>query len=226
MLIFRIFIFFLFISPLSRGQDTKRFAIVDLYAESKHYDSSLQEYCRENNSIINRNSFLDSLCSKRINYFLNVLIYSTKNELKESFNNITVGRKSHRPLFGDSLFFRSPGNNCWTSAFEKNYPEGIKGKAEIMQQTFFSKSFRQEQSESFIIDVFLKEIEKKFSTDFILNGYKKSKDHNSAILNYAKGKYGSSTKILIMTQYDKEKSLWKYEAIVYNLTIFSQPLKK
>ena len=218
-------IFFLLFSPFVWGQDQKKFAVLDLYEASDYYDSSLQVYCRQNNSVINRASFLDTLCSKRINYFLNVLIHSTKFELEESFDRITPGRKSHRPLFGDSLFFSSPQDNPWIGAFEKNYSEGIKGKAEIMQQTFFSRSFKQRQDLNFIAESFLAEIEKKFSADFILKGYKGSEDHNSVILNRAKGKYGTSTKILIMSHYIKEKSLWKYEAIVYNLTIFSESLK-
>ena len=207
------------------GQGQKKFFSVVLYEESRYYDSSLQEYCKENNSSIDRSTFLDTLCSKRVNYFLSVLSHSTNFELKESFDRITPGRKSHRPLFGDSLFFSSPKDNPWINAFEKNYTEGIKGKAEIMQQIFFSKSFKQEQTQSFIVKSFLAEIEKKFSPDFILKGYKRSKDHNSVILRRAKNKWGTCTKMLIMASYNKEKSLWKYEAIVYNLTIFSEPLK-
>ena len=223
--ILKILIFFLFFPSLVRGQDQKNFAILDLYKQSNYYDSSLLVYCAENNSSINRISFLDTLCSRRMNYFLNVLIHSTNFELRESFDRITPGRKSHRPLFGDSLFFSSPQDNPWIGAFEKNYSEGIKGKAEIMQQTFFSRSFKQRRDLNFIAESFLAEIEKKFSADFILKGYKGSKDHNSVILNRAKGKYGTSTKILILSRYIKEKSLWKYEAIVYNLTIFSEPLR-
>lgn len=189
----------------------------------------LDEYVGANNKDLIRNKFLDYCAFERADYFISVLEATSKARKKsiwECGKEIPRGsqaRKAHNELFGNPDFFVE-SKVPYVKTFRDFEEQNLQIQSEIMVPTFWENEYSKRKSLEEIIKKTIGDHSNKtgtFSGD-LLECYKGSKAHNSAILKYGKGQFGISTVILV--EEEKLESGWKYSVVVYNVVVFSKPM--
>jgi len=211
---------------LLAAQKSKTFSIFNLEKQTSRFDSSIKLYARKFDHSLERNYALDSIASLRTNYFLKVIEATTQNgSLDEIFDHIPIDKEAHARFFGFPDYFKEPENIVYPEALPDINDIGLYVKSEIQQEEYWYGESETPLQDKEIIKRALKKIQLKFGNDYLLSGYKESKEHNLIIINDGNGKYGSSTKILLSKWFNESKNVWEYETIVMNCTSFSKLMK-
>ncbi|MFZ4413588.1 MAG: hypothetical protein ACOYOV_10930 [Bacteroidales bacterium] len=189
-------------------------------------DSCLKLYALTVLNDLERNNSLDLFAKSRVDYFLDVIQTNLEEgkDLITIFKNIPDGFRAHHEVFGNSMYFTKPKTN-YPDKYQINITEGLEQNGEIMQEYIVTwKEKSQILTGKDIALVVIKKIEnfnKMFLYLYLFNSYKNSPPHNRSILRKGDGKFGTSTRILISEK--KVGNKWVYEAMVYNVVIFSKP---
>ncbi|MEI6697011.1 MAG: hypothetical protein WCO13_13205 [Bacteroidota bacterium] len=192
-------------------------------------DSCLKLYVQTVLNNLERNNSLDLFAKSRVDYYLDVIQINLEEgkDLFSIFDYIPGDYRAHLELFGDPMYFTKPKTN-YPDKYQKNITEGLEGNGEIMQElVFYWQEYKRIQSGK---DIVLKVIKKNESKDkmflhlSLFYDYKNSPPHNRSILRKGDGKFGTSTRILISEK--KVGNLWVYEAMIYNVVVFSKPIRK
>jgi hypothetical protein len=198
---------------------------VSASAEDSQFRLDLEEYARNASHKLTRSASLDSVAEIRVNYFLDVMqATGNKSGLVDMCNNIPAGRKGHLRYFGNQQFFIEPSGCRYTDPLGILPKKHIKINAEIMENMAWRTSSPYQYTDNKVIEIFTDKIRRSFGDKrYILINYRKSSDHNSAIVNYGDGEYGSCTKMIISRKWDTIGKEWDYEIVLYNLVVFSDP---
>lgn len=193
--------------------------------EDSQFRSDLEGYARNASHKLTRSTSLDSVAEIRANYFLDVMqATGSKIGLVDICNNIPLGRKGHLRYFGNPQLFIEPSGCRYTDPLGILPKKHIKINAEIMENMAWRTTSTYQYSDKQVMDMFTDKLRRSFTDKkYILLNYKKSSDHNSAIVNYGDGEYGSCTKIIISRKWDNIGKTWLYEMVLYNLVVFSDP---
>lgn len=221
-----IFIFNLLLGVSNSQYLHERYSIVDLKGQTILFDSSIGNYTKNQNiGNLKTNLEVSKLSSDRVFYYLNVILETSRNSsIEKIFDYIPSDSRCHRRLFGNPKIFIEPNGIYYPEPLVDIKGEGIAIQSEIMQQNYWRGTNRKELSNDSIIKIAISKINYDFGRDYILSGYKSSPSHHSMILKYGRGKYGSSTKILIFKKFDPVSEKWIYEVVVSNCTLFTKSL--
>jgi hypothetical protein len=225
----RIILIFLFNSLLlvSYAQYLhERYSIFDLNDQTLIFDSSVRSYTKiKGVGNLKENYSVSKLSSNRVLYYLNVILETSKNSsIEKIFDYIPQDSRCHRRLFGNPSVFVEPHGIKYPEPLVDIKEEGITIQSEIMQQNYWRVVNKKDLPNEVIIKMAISRINKDFGRDYILSGYKNSNSHHSMIIKYGRGKYGSSTKVLISKKFDPESEKWIYEVVVSNCTLFTESL--
>jgi hypothetical protein len=197
---------------------------------SDSLDVKLDEYVSNYNHDLTRNRFLDYSAFERANYFISILESTSKSrkmDILECGRQIPRGnqaRKAHNELFGNPDFFIE-SKIPYVKTFRDFKELKLRIESEIMIPSFWQNTFHERKSLEDIIKKSIASHSQKtgsFSGD-LLECYKGSKSHHSAIIEDGNGQYGISTVVLV--QEEKVQNNWKYSVVIYNIVVFSRPIK-
>ncbi|MCX6230844.1 MAG: hypothetical protein NTZ33_04815 [Bacteroidetes bacterium] len=192
-------------------------------------DSCLKLYVQTVLNNLERNNSLDLFAKSRVDYYLDVIQTNLEEgkDLFSIFDYIPGDYRAHQELFGNPMYFTKPKTN-YPDKYQINVTEGLEGNGEIMQElVFYWQEYNRIQSGKDIVLKVIKKNESKgkmFLHLSLFYDYKNSPPHNRSILRKGDGKFGTSTRILISEK--KVGNLWVYEAMIYNVVVFSKPIKK
>ena len=166
---------------------------------------------------------VDSFSCLRTDYFISVLKSShNSNDFEKLLEEIPSGRPAHQRFLGRPEIFSEPPGTEYPPNLPFLASVGLKVKAEIMLQVFYSLSTKEKISEEDFVERALEGFRKDFGTDFMLASYKKSRDHNFILRNYSKNKMGVCVKAIFAETWDQTRLRWKYETVIYNVVLFTE----
>jgi hypothetical protein len=220
----------IFISVLlvlnTKGQDLKIYSISDLYGEFSNFDHSIKSYTKDMDHRLVLTGGLNELASLRLDYFLSVIMEtSRKKSIDQIFDLIPQNTNAHYRYFGSPQKFKEPCCISYPEPLIDLLKDGVRVQAEIMQENYWGQTSKAELSDKEIVRKAIEKIVQDFGADYILSGYKQSPHHNSIIVKYGEGKYGTSTKVLLSKKFNSKLEVWEYEVIIANCSLFSKPLR-
>jgi len=198
-----------------------------LEEENDTFRTALEAYATKFNHELKRNHSLDSLASKRGDYYLAVLQASASDEnwITELIDHIPHGSDAHNRIFGTPEYFKEPDSVPYQELFVDVPDAKRRACCEIMDHagSRIIDDYRKDNHQ------FLKEginnIKKKFTMVYHLYMYQHSEHHNEGIIKYGNGEYGSCCRAIVHTWFWKKKMKWVKELVIYNSVIFSKPMK-
>jgi len=209
-----------------KGQDLKIYSISDLYGEFSNFDHSIKSYAKDMDHRLVLTGGLNELASLRLDYFLSVIMEtSRKKSIDQIFDLIPQNTSAHYRYFGSPKKFKEPCCISYPEPLVDLLKDGVSVQAEIMQENYWGQTSKSELSDNQIARMAIEKIAQDYGRDYILEGYKQSPHHNSIIVKYGEGKYGTSTKILISKKFNTVLKVWEYEVVIANCSLFSKPLR-
>lgn len=225
-----LFIIFLLATGISANGQTFVKAVAVKITDS--FDIRLDQYVSKYNHDLVRNKFLDYCAFERANYFVSILEKTAKVKgitLWECGQNVPRGsqaRKAHKELFGNPDFFIE-SDVPFVKAIRDFEDQNLMIQSEIMVPLRWQGKFSKRKG---LIEVTKKamlwhSVKTGSVTGDILETYKESKAHHDAIIEDGNGDYGLSTVTLIQ-ETKNEDNTWTYDIVIYNLVVFSKPIRQ
>lgn len=204
----------------------KRYRAIKL---SYEIDSSLCKTVRQFDHQLKRVGYLDEHALKRTNYFLSVLQFKIQEgvSVEELLDHIEQSKIAHQEQFGNPNYFKIPDTLTYVNAMTILSDGKTKINGEIMQEYAWHSNFDSRIKD--LKQLAVKELDKTYkagsiTSNKIIKNYFDSPSHYKIIAKYGNGEYGNSTRILI-AENQLEDGKWRYQFILYNLIVFSKPLK-
>jgi hypothetical protein len=217
------FLIFLLFTQQICGQTS--FFIIKLEGEDSNLVQHISGYKEKLQTAgnISRVHEIDSVASLRTSYFISVLRETHRNANFESMlKAIPQGKLAHKRFFGTPYFFSEPEELIYPENLVYLTSVGIKLKAEIMQQAYFSMLTSKDLDSEIIADKALIYFKQSQGSEFMIKSYQSSPSHNKAIINYGKKNIGTNTKAIVAKTWVSEKKKWRYETVIYNVVLFGE----
>lgn len=222
----------------------RTFTRTKLDGVSKNFHIKLNEYAGNFGHTLRRNSFLDTCATQRAGYFLSVLEATAKsknlalwdcgNEIPHSNCKLTPhskecgkkARQSHKELFGNPDFFVKPQEQYFPGL--RDFPDrSLIIESEIMIYVRWQDVMPERQSVQQLLEKVLPDFSERTGSfsGHLLESYKNSDSHRTAIEEDGDGDFGVSTLVLIQEE-KTQKGNWRYSVVIYNLVIFTSQIEK
>lgn len=203
------------------------YSIEVLEDENDTFRTALEAYAATFNHQLIRNHSLDSLASKRGDYYLAVLQASVTDEnwITDLVDHIPNGSDAHHKVFGTPEYFREPDSVPYQELFVDVPDAKRRACCEIMDHVCSRRITENRKDNYQFMKQGINNIKKEFTVPYHLYVYQHSEHHNEAIIERGFGEYGSCCKAIVHTWFWKKKMKWVNEVVIYNSVFFSKPMK-
>lgn len=184
--------------------------------------SDLVSYRKGNSHPCYTSDVMNDIAKEKASYFSSVIDESSlSNNFSSSIKFISHGKEAHSPLFGNPEYFKNDrGIDFPVPNRSARINHRIEISGEIMQEMTYFKKSKNEIPNGDLIDMMIQKFEKDLGESQFIKRYLLSPSHKKIIDDYSNDLFGTSTVFVIHKWYDYNESLWCYDVLLLNVTVF------